>query len=164
MATVHGAQNLTIFFCGDPDQSFMSALTCLQTISNAFDSRSVFRHDHSEALKWNGPTSKNERNEISAKLLAIKVHEIYKTFKEMGVKGCRYRFLLFTGGEGARIVKLALEELSEERPDINVYVFGGTVEIPSQLAGRASHYTQESSWDETVLQIAKEETRFTFPQ
>jgi len=158
MAAIHGAQNLTVFFCDDPDHSFRDTLTGFQGLSKAFEGRSVLRHDHNEVLRRNSSIPQNERNEMSAKLLAVKVYEIYTVFQKMGAKGCRYRFLLFARGGGVRILDLALKELSIEKSDISVYVFGGAVEISTQLAGKVCHYSQASNWDETVLQIAKEET------
>lgn len=153
MAAIHGAQNLTIYFCGEFSQSFSYEGRWMQGLSKAFFGARIMRQEL-------GPFDllpEEERKKKAAIFLASTIRSNYAIFQQTGEKRCHYRFVLFAHGHGARIVKLALKSLLDIKASINVYVFDGPVQIRKKLAHKVRHYDQNVDWEKQISEIAKKE-------
>ncbi|MCP5504877.1 MAG: hypothetical protein H7A41_06965 [Chlamydiales bacterium] len=121
---------LRVHFCGDSQTPVKQLFKCASLLSEIFGEGQVFVSNPSPFI-----SSGKKRITTATTLLA---KSILDHQKEKG----RYsqRFILFTYGEGIKVVKLTLKKLSEHNIDIHVYTFGNTLTlISNQLARKVQH-------------------------
>lgn len=125
--------NIKSFFCGDSKTSCQQELECSCLVSEAFGRGRVYLSSPSPFLP-----SEPQRITQATTLLARNILELHELSKIMEYP---QHFLIFTYGEGMKVVELVLKELSPHNINIHVYSFGGTTTlISNQLATKVHHY------------------------
>ena len=133
MAASTSAPGLRVFFCGDSKTPCQEELKCSFLVSEAFAERRVYLSCPSPFI-----SSEPERIARATGQLARNILELHGQSK---ITKCPQRFLVFTYGEGIKVVELTLKILLPHKVDIDVYSFGGTTTlISANLASVVHHY------------------------
>lgn len=133
MAASTSAPALRVFFCGDSKTPCQEEFKCSCLVSESFKKSRVYLSLPSPFI-----SSEPERIAHATGQLARNILELHEQSK---ITKCPQRFLVFTYGEGIKVVELTLEKLLPHKVDIDVYSFGGTTTlISTNLASVVHHH------------------------
>lgn len=152
MAASTSAPGLRVFFCGDSETPCQQELECSCLVSEAFGQGRVYLSSPSPFLSAEG-----ERIAQATTLLARNILEIHNLSKVMEHP---QRFLVFTYGEGIKVVELALKKLLAHNVDIDVYSFGETTTlISTNLASVVHHYVFQAYLSSQQVALEQRNTK-----
>ncbi|MCP5504876.1 MAG: hypothetical protein H7A41_06960 [Chlamydiales bacterium] len=135
MATTTCTQIFRIYFCGDSKTTDKETVECCSLIAEPFGNASVFLSSPSPFL-----SEEDARITRATELLSQSILQLHNCYKGKEAKKHPQRFILFTYGEGMKVVDLTLKKLLGHNIDIHVYSFGKTPTLIFYMLARKVHH------------------------
>ena len=141
------APGTTLMFCnGINNPTVEDAKTCARVVSAAFSGRRV--EIFHNPTSW-GNVIDSDLRELDAQwdlaeLFAQAIQQQIQTQRGGGIEDRDIRILVFVHSHGARVVKDAIEELSEEdQRCLHIYGFGGAQMLPRKAGAVVENYVHD---------------------